>query len=109
MSSTNAIDELTASLQKQTLEDTKEKPSHLPSPGKRFTEELDKTGFTIFKPISDLGFFEWKPDLKGHSPFNKVSVAELKGQLDVKGTTASSGNSIHPISCCTLLPFTANL
>ncbi|GAX23405.1 hypothetical protein FisN_15Lu126 [Fistulifera solaris] len=88
MSSTDAIDELTASLKKQTLEDTVEKSSHLPPPGKRFTEELDKTGFTIFRPISDLGFFEWKPDLKVHSPFNKVSVDELKRQLDVKGAPA---------------------
>ena len=89
MSSVDPVDELTASLQKQSLGDTDEKLPQLPAPAKRYAEELEKTGFTIFKPISDLGFYEWKPDLKDHSPFNKISADEIKRQLDAKGKPAA--------------------
>ncbi|GAX23393.1 hypothetical protein FisN_15Lh112 [Fistulifera solaris] len=88
MRSVDLVDELSASLHRQCLGDDQGKFCKLPPPTKRFKEELDKTGFTIFKPISDLGFYEWEPDLEDHSQLGDISANEIKRQLHVRGKPA---------------------
>lgn len=88
MRSLDPIDELTTSLQRQSLRDTNSSLSQLPPPGKLFARELAQTGFTIFKPISDLGFYEWEPDLQDHSTLSDISAEEIKRQLHTRGKPA---------------------
>jgi hypothetical protein len=85
MSNGDSIRALITSFQRQGFKESLEKSLTLTPPAERFAKEMRKTGFRSFKPIADLGFYEWKPDLKGHNPFDKISSDEIKRQIHAQG------------------------
>jgi hypothetical protein len=64
---------------------TSSKPTPLPPPNSKFEEELRSSSLTIFEPITDLGYFFWKPnDSLAYKTFTKVqSKKEILDQIQV--------------------------
>jgi hypothetical protein len=54
--------------------------------GKGLADELDKTEFSIFEPLADLGYFAWKPNNAPYQPLSSLKSAdEIRRHVDVDG------------------------
>jgi hypothetical protein len=42
----------------------------------KFKKELDKTKFTIFRPIADCGYYGWNPMDKKFQPLSEIQSAD---------------------------------
>jgi hypothetical protein len=70
------LDKLSLDATKQT---DKSKPS--PPPNGEFVRELNKTKFTIFTPLSDHGYYMWKPPPVTSSSYCKLSDIPDAGSI----------------------------
>jgi hypothetical protein len=71
----NMADSLNQLLDRLSLDITKQddKPKSSSPPNDEFVRELNKTKFTIFTPLSDHGYYMWKPPLVTSSSYCRLS------------------------------------
>jgi hypothetical protein len=56
----------------------------LPAPSSQLVREIKESGWSIFRPLADLGYFTWRPSSRRHKSLRDVSAEEVRQQVDLQ-------------------------